>query len=184
MKSNHHLKTMLGNLKGGRSHAGLSRRSDCHVYLIGLPSSASWQDLKVSFIDILGLIVLFMCFLILFGDIFLDHMCRYADVFSSQVFRDRDCECRQCGCVDQHGSSGASEMEMEILKLDWKRSMQMQFVDWVGDCKKKRRLDHRLGGNCDVDSKKYRFRKKNASAIGLIPQNHRKILLTLVRTRT
>ncbi|CAH1423626.1 unnamed protein product [Lactuca virosa] len=116
MKSNHHLKTMLGNLKGGRSHAGLSRRSDCHDMLMFFP-------LKFSVTVIVN--------------------------------------------VDN------------VVAL-----INMQFVDWVGDCKKKRRLDHRLGGNCDVDSKKYRFRKKNASAIGLIPQNHRKILLTLVRTRT
>lgn len=47
------------------SRGGLSRRSDYRVYVTGLPSSASWQDLK-------------------------DHMRRAGDVCFSQVFRDRD----------------------------------------------------------------------------------------------
>lgn len=50
---------------GGGSRGGLSRRSDYRVYVTGLPSSASWQDLK-------------------------DHMRRAGDVCFSQVFRDRD----------------------------------------------------------------------------------------------
>ncbi|PWA92835.1 nucleotide-binding alpha-beta plait domain-containing protein [Artemisia annua] len=49
----------------GGSRGGLSRRSDYRVYVTGLPSSASWQDLK-------------------------DHMRRAGDVCFSQVFRDRD----------------------------------------------------------------------------------------------
>ncbi|XP_076910135.1 serine/arginine-rich splicing factor SR30-like [Bidens hawaiensis] len=49
----------------GSSRGGLSRRSDYRVYVTGLPSSASWQDLK-------------------------DHMRRAGDVCFSQVFRDRD----------------------------------------------------------------------------------------------
>uniref|UniRef100_M1CB21 Arginine/serine-rich splicing factor n=1 Tax=Solanum tuberosum TaxID=4113 RepID=M1CB21_SOLTU len=47
------------------SHGGFSRRSDYRVLVSGLPSSASWQDLK-------------------------DHMRRAGDVCFSQVFRDRD----------------------------------------------------------------------------------------------
>ncbi|XP_055816666.1 serine/arginine-rich splicing factor SR30 isoform X2 [Solanum dulcamara] len=47
------------------SRGGLSRRSDYRVLVSGLPSSASWQDLK-------------------------DHMRRAGDVCFSQVFRDRD----------------------------------------------------------------------------------------------
>lgn len=47
------------------SRGGLSRRSDYRVLISGLPSSASWQDLK-------------------------DHMRRAGDVCFSQVFRDRD----------------------------------------------------------------------------------------------
>ncbi|KAL4588373.1 hypothetical protein LXL04_001257 [Taraxacum kok-saghyz] len=47
------------------SHRESSRRSDYRVYVTGLPSSASWQDLK-------------------------DHMRRAGDVCFSQVFRDRD----------------------------------------------------------------------------------------------
>ncbi|KAL7601681.1 hypothetical protein Lser_V15G25727 [Lactuca serriola] len=50
---------------GGGSHGGVSRRTDYRVYVTGLPSSASWQDLK-------------------------DHMRRAGDVCFSQVFRDRD----------------------------------------------------------------------------------------------
>ncbi|KVI01592.1 serine/arginine-rich splicing factor SR30 [Cynara cardunculus var. scolymus] len=49
----------------GGSRGGLSRRSDYRVLVTGLPSSASWQDLK-------------------------DHMRRAGDVCFSQVFRDRD----------------------------------------------------------------------------------------------
>ncbi|XP_071716454.1 serine/arginine-rich splicing factor SR30-like isoform X2 [Rutidosis leptorrhynchoides] len=49
----------------GGSRGGLSKRSDYRVYVTGLPSSASWQDLK-------------------------DHMRRAGDVCFSQVFRDRD----------------------------------------------------------------------------------------------
>ncbi|KAK6139434.1 hypothetical protein DH2020_026820 [Rehmannia glutinosa] len=49
----------------GSSRGGLSRRSDYRVLVIGLPSSASWQDLK-------------------------DHMRRAGDVCFSQVYRDRD----------------------------------------------------------------------------------------------
>ncbi|PIA61380.1 hypothetical protein AQUCO_00300728v1 [Aquilegia coerulea] len=48
---------------GGGSRGGLSRRSDYRVLVTGLPSSASWQDLK-------------------------DHMRRAGDVCFSQVFRD------------------------------------------------------------------------------------------------
>ncbi|KAA8545184.1 hypothetical protein F0562_019927 [Nyssa sinensis] len=48
---------------GGRN--GVSRRSDYRVLVTGLPTSASWQDLK-------------------------DHMRRAGDVCFSQVFRDRD----------------------------------------------------------------------------------------------
>ncbi|XP_019235630.1 PREDICTED: serine/arginine-rich splicing factor SR30-like isoform X1 [Nicotiana attenuata] len=47
------------------SRGGVSRRSDHRVLISGLPSSASWQDLK-------------------------DHMRRAGDVCFSQVFRDRD----------------------------------------------------------------------------------------------
>ncbi|XP_057503086.1 serine/arginine-rich splicing factor SR30-like isoform X1 [Actinidia eriantha] len=50
---------------GGSSRGGISRRSDYRVLVTGLPSSASWQDLK-------------------------DHMRRAGDVCFSQVFRDRD----------------------------------------------------------------------------------------------
>ncbi|GMP40160.1 hypothetical protein CsSME_00010716 [Camellia sinensis var. sinensis] len=50
---------------GGSSRGGVSRRSDYRVLVTGLPSSASWQDLK-------------------------DHMRRAGDVCFSQVFRDRD----------------------------------------------------------------------------------------------
>ncbi|KAK0600647.1 hypothetical protein LWI29_017055 [Acer saccharum] len=49
---------------GGGGSRGLSRRSDYRVMVTGLPSSASWQDLK-------------------------DHMRRAGDVCFSQVFRDR-----------------------------------------------------------------------------------------------
>ncbi|KAI3774392.1 hypothetical protein L1987_48945 [Smallanthus sonchifolius] len=49
----------------GGSRGGSFRRSDYRVYITGLPSSASWQDLK-------------------------DHMRRAGDVCFSQVFRDRD----------------------------------------------------------------------------------------------
>lgn len=48
---------------GGRGGRGVSRRSDYRVLVTGLPSSASWQDLK-------------------------DHMRRAGDVCFSQVFRD------------------------------------------------------------------------------------------------
>ncbi|RWR94651.1 RNA recognition motif domain-containing protein [Cinnamomum micranthum f. kanehirae] len=48
----------------GGSRGGVSRRSDYRVLVTGLPSSASWQDLK-------------------------DHMRRAGDVCYSQVFRDR-----------------------------------------------------------------------------------------------
>ncbi|XAR52642.1 hypothetical protein NMG60_11020810 [Bertholletia excelsa] len=50
---------------GGSSRGGVSRRSDYRVLVTGLPSSASWQDLK-------------------------DHMRRAGDVCFSQVFHDRD----------------------------------------------------------------------------------------------
>ncbi|KAL6964723.1 hypothetical protein U1Q18_035781 [Sarracenia purpurea var. burkii] len=50
---------------GSSGHGGVSRRSDYRVLVTGLPSSASWQDLK-------------------------DHMRRAGDVCFSQVFRDRD----------------------------------------------------------------------------------------------
>ncbi|KAH6819065.1 SERINE-ARGININE PROTEIN 30 [Perilla frutescens var. frutescens] len=49
----------------GSSRGGASRRSDYRVLVTGLPSSASWQDLK-------------------------DHMRRAGDVCFSQVYRDRD----------------------------------------------------------------------------------------------
>lgn len=49
----------------GSSRSGVSRRSDYRVLVTGLPSSASWQDLK-------------------------DHMRRAGDVCFSQVYRDRD----------------------------------------------------------------------------------------------
>ncbi|KAL5853957.1 hypothetical protein ACOSQ3_009075 [Xanthoceras sorbifolium] len=49
---------------GGGGSRGVSRRSDYRVLVTGLPSSASWQDLK-------------------------DHMRRAGDVCFSQVFRDR-----------------------------------------------------------------------------------------------
>ncbi|MQM01565.1 hypothetical protein Taro_034322 [Colocasia esculenta] len=48
---------------GGSASRGVSRRSDYRVLVSGLPSSASWQDLK-------------------------DHMRRAGDVCFSQVFRD------------------------------------------------------------------------------------------------
>ncbi|KAB5527436.1 hypothetical protein DKX38_021283 [Salix brachista] len=48
---------------GGRGRGGVSRRSEYRVVVTGLPSSASWQDLK-------------------------DHMRRAGDVCFSQVFRD------------------------------------------------------------------------------------------------
>ncbi|VFQ84974.1 unnamed protein product [Cuscuta campestris] len=47
------------------SRGGVSRRSDFRVLVTGLPTSASWQDLK-------------------------DHMRRAGDVCFSQVYRDRD----------------------------------------------------------------------------------------------
>ncbi|XP_057792260.1 serine/arginine-rich splicing factor SR30 [Salvia miltiorrhiza] len=49
----------------GSSRGGVSKRSDYRVLVTGLPSSASWQDLK-------------------------DHMRRAGDVCFSQVYRDRD----------------------------------------------------------------------------------------------
>nr|GLL40392.1 serine/arginine-rich splicing factor SR30-like isoform X2 [Ipomoea trifida] len=49
----------------GRSRGGASRRSEYRVLVTGLPSSASWQDLK-------------------------DHMRRARDVCFSQVYRERD----------------------------------------------------------------------------------------------
>ncbi|KAL3843499.1 hypothetical protein ACJIZ3_000902 [Penstemon smallii] len=49
----------------GSSRGGVSRRSDYRVLITGLPSSASWQDLK-------------------------DHMRRAGDVCFSEVYRDRD----------------------------------------------------------------------------------------------
>ncbi|XP_073311280.1 serine/arginine-rich splicing factor SR30-like isoform X1 [Primulina huaijiensis] len=49
----------------GSSHGGISKRSDYRVLVTGLPSSASWQDLK-------------------------DHMRQAGDVCFSQVYRDRD----------------------------------------------------------------------------------------------
>ncbi|CAA0834672.1 Serine/arginine-rich splicing factor SR30 [Striga hermonthica] len=49
----------------GSSRSGPSRRSDYRVLVTGLPSSASWQDLK-------------------------DHMRRAGDVGFSEVYRDRD----------------------------------------------------------------------------------------------
>ncbi|XXG84247.1 hypothetical protein AAC387_Pa10g1802 [Persea americana] len=52
------------NGSGGSRGGGVSRRSDYRVLITGLPSSASWQDLK-------------------------DHMRRAGDVCFSQVFRDR-----------------------------------------------------------------------------------------------
>ncbi|XP_058225808.1 serine/arginine-rich splicing factor SR30-like isoform X3 [Rhododendron vialii] len=51
--------------RSSSGHGGVSRRSDYCVLVTGLPSSASWQDLK-------------------------DHMRRAGDVCFSQVFRDRD----------------------------------------------------------------------------------------------
>ncbi|GAB4829903.1 Serine/arginine-rich-splicing factor sr34 [Ancistrocladus abbreviatus] len=51
------------NYNGGRGRGGVSRRSDYRVLVTGLPSSASWQDLK-------------------------DHMRKAGDVCFSQVFRD------------------------------------------------------------------------------------------------
>ncbi|MFS7986164.1 putative RNA recognition motif domain, nucleotide-binding alpha-beta plait domain superfamily [Helianthus anomalus] len=53
------------NGRGGRG-GGVSRRSDYRVLVTGLPSSASWQDLK-------------------------DHMRRVGDVCFSQVFREGSC---------------------------------------------------------------------------------------------
>ncbi|PKI33028.1 hypothetical protein CRG98_046585 [Punica granatum] len=50
---------------GGRGSRGVSRRSEYRVLVTGLPSSASWQDLK-------------------------DHMRRGGDVCFSQVFRDEN----------------------------------------------------------------------------------------------
>lgn len=49
----------------GSSRGGISKRSDYRVLVTGLPSSASWQDLK-------------------------DHMRQAGDVSFSQVYRDRD----------------------------------------------------------------------------------------------
>ncbi|THF97589.1 hypothetical protein TEA_007591 [Camellia sinensis var. sinensis] len=63
---------------GGSSRGGVSRRSDYRVLVTGLPSSASWQDLK-------------------------DHMRRAGDVCFSQVFRDRDVvKCTWLGFVKSH----------------------------------------------------------------------------------
>lgn len=50
---------------GGGSRHGISRRSEYRVIVRGLPSTASWQDLK-------------------------DHMRKAGDVCFAQVFRDRD----------------------------------------------------------------------------------------------
>ncbi|XP_038879705.1 serine/arginine-rich splicing factor SR30-like [Benincasa hispida] len=50
--------------RSGSSRGGVSRRTDYRVLVTGLPSSASWQDLK-------------------------DHMRRAGDVCFSEVFRDR-----------------------------------------------------------------------------------------------
>ncbi|PKI51495.1 hypothetical protein CRG98_028055 [Punica granatum] len=54
-----------GSYSSGSSRSGASRHSDYRVLVTGLPSSASWQDLK-------------------------DHMRRAGDVCFSEVFRDRD----------------------------------------------------------------------------------------------
>lgn len=53
------------NSHSSGSRGGVSRRSDFRVLVTGLPTSASWQDLK-------------------------DHMRRAGDVCFSQVYRDRD----------------------------------------------------------------------------------------------
>ncbi|KAJ6319847.1 hypothetical protein OIU78_015283, partial [Salix suchowensis] len=61
--SDRHSSYSGGGGGGGRGRGGVSRRSEYRVVVTGLPSSASWQDLK-------------------------DHMRRAGDVCFSQVFRD------------------------------------------------------------------------------------------------
>nr|KAJ0207582.1 hypothetical protein LSAT_V11C500282250 [Lactuca sativa] len=73
---------------GGGSHGGVSRRTDYRVYVTGLPSSASWQDLK-------------------------DHMRRAGDVCFSQVFRDRDGKWRSM--IEDTTSLGA-EPQVHIIQ--------------------------------------------------------------------
>ncbi|GER44950.1 serine/arginine-rich splicing factor 1 [Striga asiatica] len=87
------------------SRGGLSRRSEYRVLVTGLPSSASWQDLK-------------------------DHMRRAGDVGFSEVYRDRDghVTCwlsRGCHipCV-----SGGHEVEVEPDCLVELRSMKQDAV--------------------------------------------------------
>ncbi|CAH1418822.1 unnamed protein product [Lactuca virosa] len=103
---------------GGGSHGGLSRRTDYRVYVTGLPSSASWQDLKVGLVDILGQIVLFMCFRILTGFFFKKNVifritCVELVMFVSlKFFRDRD---GMRGIVDY---TNYDDMKYAVRKLD------------------------------------------------------------------
>lgn len=73
----------------GGSRGGVSRRSEYRVLVTGLPSSASWQDLK-------------------------DHMRHAGDVCFSQVYRDRDGHGVR-GVVDY---TNYDDMKYAIRKLD------------------------------------------------------------------
>ncbi|GFY90549.1 similar to SERINE-ARGININE PROTEIN 30 [Actinidia rufa] len=70
---------------GSSSRGGISRRSDYRVLVTGLPSSASWQDLKASMSFLSPCTLFCMC-----TWVGVDHMRRAGDVCFSQVFRDRD----------------------------------------------------------------------------------------------
>ncbi|KAH7574672.1 hypothetical protein JRO89_XS03G0329200 [Xanthoceras sorbifolium] len=87
---------------GGGGSRGVSRRSDYRVLVTGLPSSASWQDLKVSVM----LLLLIDCSMLY------DHMRRAGDVCFSQVFRDRS---GMTGIVDY---TSYDDMKYAIYKLD------------------------------------------------------------------
>ncbi|KAK9139341.1 hypothetical protein Scep_009022 [Stephania cephalantha] len=72
---------------GGGSRGGVSRRTDYRVLVTGLPSSASWQDLK-------------------------DHMRRAGDVCFSEVFRDGGGTTRIEKCFEPH-DMWAKELAIE-----------------------------------------------------------------------
>ncbi|XP_042475400.1 serine/arginine-rich-splicing factor SR34-like [Macadamia integrifolia] len=76
------------NHSAGGGRGGVSRRSEYRVMVTGLPSSASWQDLK-------------------------DHMRRAGDVCFSQVFR--DASSGTTGVVDY---TNHDDMKYAIRKLD------------------------------------------------------------------
>nr|XP_019706250.1 serine/arginine-rich-splicing factor SR34 isoform X1 [Elaeis guineensis] len=99
---------------GGRRGGGVSRRSEYRVLVTGLPSSASWQDLKVwknGSIFILKIFTLseYCGFEILQVQ---DHMRRAGDVCFSEVFRDGG---GTTGVVDY---TNYEDMKYAIRKLD------------------------------------------------------------------